>query len=695
MKASNISLGVTIGATLDKSFKASSFFANKTMNNLAQKSKSLKDKQSSILKYKDIGASLSTQKTKLTQAKTALAQLESQIVATTKPTKTMTNQFNKAQKKVEQLEGSVNKEKQALTNMGSALTKAGIKTHNLNITESRLAREITRVDKTMKRKAATMRIVSTGLKRIKYAALGTVGAMTALGAVGSKMVTSIGEHGDKVAKTADKLGLTTDKLQALRYAAERSGVSTQTLDMSLQRMTRWISEAANGTGEAKQTLEQLGLSAEELNNLKPDQALGLIADKLHSVKNASDRTRIAQKLFDSEGVALVNMLKDGSGALSDYEKQARKVGYVLDEKTLRSAEKNRDAFLDLSTTFKAVSYQVGAKLMPAFTEGFKQITTWMVKNKDVISQWLTKVIKLSITAMPKFIKAANSLGSALTTVATIANKVVNFLGGWAPVLTVVTTLVGIKFIGALTGATKAISIVSFAVKGLTTLFLTNPIGLAIAAIGTAVFLIYKYWQPITGFFANLWNGVKSVFTGFVDFCKNLWGAYTDQVSKNLNVVKSIFSNAWGVIKDSVKSVFDWIGTKINWFSDKISWMGDKIRGVLEYFGLAKAESKKTESYIKSNYHDNKAQFKTPQDEKLAVLAMQRSKQSPMKQAIAYREVANQSINNNNSKTSTNKTVNVTNQITISGNGSSQAQIAKAAHQGTQRALAFYDTEGGY
>ena len=93
----------------------------------------------------------------------------------------------------------------------NALTKAGIKAHNLNITESKLAREITRVDKTMKRKAATMRIVSTGLKRIKYAALGTVGAMTALGAVGSKMVTSIGEHGDKVAKTADKLGLTTDK----------------------------------------------------------------------------------------------------------------------------------------------------------------------------------------------------------------------------------------------------------------------------------------------------------------------------------------------------------------------------------------------------------------------------------------------------------------------------------------------------
>lgn len=35
----------------------------------------------------------------------------------------------------------------------------------------------------------------------------------------------------------------------------------------------------------------------------------------------------------------------------------------------------------------------------------------------------------------------------------------------------------------------------------------NPIGLVVAAIAGAAFLIYKYWKPIAGFFRGLWAGV--------------------------------------------------------------------------------------------------------------------------------------------------------------------------------------------
>ena len=55
---------------------------------------------------------------------------------------------------------------------------------------------------------------------------------------------------DSLAKTSDKIGVTTEALGGLRHAAELTGVGSDTLDMAMQRLTRRVSEAANGTGES-------------------------------------------------------------------------------------------------------------------------------------------------------------------------------------------------------------------------------------------------------------------------------------------------------------------------------------------------------------------------------------------------------------------------------------------------------------
>jgi len=69
---------------------------------------------------------------------------------------------------------------------------------------------------------------------------------------------------DSTAKMADKLGMATESLIQLRHAAKLTGVEAKTLDMALQRITRRTSEAAQGTGEAKDTLKEMGLNAQVL-----------------------------------------------------------------------------------------------------------------------------------------------------------------------------------------------------------------------------------------------------------------------------------------------------------------------------------------------------------------------------------------------------------------------------------------------
>lgn len=51
------------------------------------------------------------------------------------------------------------------------------------------------------------------------------------------------------------------------------------------------------------------------------------------------------------------------------------------------------------------------------------------------------------------------------------------------------------------------AIISFRAFSIT--LLTSPIGWIALAIGAVVFVIYKYWKPITAFFKGLWNGLKA------------------------------------------------------------------------------------------------------------------------------------------------------------------------------------------
>ena len=169
---------------------------------------------------------------------------------------------------------------------------------------------------------------------------------------------------DRLAKSGDKLGLTTKALSQFQFAAEISGVSARTFEMALQRMTRRISEAAMGTGEAKDAIAELGLDARALAIGGPEVALRQVADALRSVGSQSDRVRLAFKLFDSEGVAVVNMLKGGSAGLNALARDADRVGASFSRLDTAKIELANDALKRMRTLLMADLRQAAVALAP-------------------------------------------------------------------------------------------------------------------------------------------------------------------------------------------------------------------------------------------------------------------------------------------------------------------------------------------
>ena len=226
---------------------------------------------------------------------------------------------------------------------------------NLNIT-------IRAFDKTSK----ALSSASKGVRKVGGAVLSAKTAIVGLvGAAGFGALIKQGlAAGDSLAKTADKIGVTTEALAGMRHAAELTGVSTETMDMALQRFTRRASEAAIGTGEAQGALKELGINAEDLVKLPLDKQMEVVADAMGGLSTQSDRVRIAMKLFDSEGVALVNTLGGGSEALREMIAEADHLGLALSRTDTAQIEAANDAFTRAKGVITGLTNQFAVAFAP-------------------------------------------------------------------------------------------------------------------------------------------------------------------------------------------------------------------------------------------------------------------------------------------------------------------------------------------
>lgn len=169
---------------------------------------------------------------------------------------------------------------------------------------------------------------------------------------------------DVIGKTSAKLGIETEELTKLHHAAERTGVSIKTFNMALQRVVRRISEAAGGRGEALGAILELGLDPKQLAAVSPDEAFRKLAEAMQRVDNQFDRVRLSQKLFDSEGVALVNTLALGRKGLEAMGDEAQRLGRVLDSDAVKAVEAANDAMDDFKASLTAVGTGIALDLAP-------------------------------------------------------------------------------------------------------------------------------------------------------------------------------------------------------------------------------------------------------------------------------------------------------------------------------------------
>ncbi|ECI3850117.1 phage tail tape measure protein [Salmonella enterica subsp. enterica] len=203
---------------------------------------------------------------------------------------------------------------------------------------------------------------------------------------------------------------------------------------------------------------------------------------------------------------------------------------------------------------------VGLKLMPAIGELAQSITplvrqfsAWLRENPALV-QGLTKmvgVIWLFNEALNILKLGANLIASPFIRLIDIFLKVKTglALGGGSRALSVLKSFGnGAKSLATLLGRglVSGLKLVGQTFIWLGRALLMNPVGLTITAIAGAAYLLYRYWEPISGFFAEVWERIKTAFDGGI-----------------AGVTRLILDwSPLGLFYNAFASVLDWFGIEL-------------------------------------------------------------------------------------------------------------------------------------
>lgn len=194
--------------------------------------------------------------------------------------------------------------------------------------------------------------------------LALTGAAAAFGTFMKMTAASAAKTGD----VADRFGVAVESLQELRHAADMSGIGLENFDTAFRRFLRRSSEAARGTGAAKDAFAELGvaLTDNQKRMRNAEDIFNDVADAINKLKDPTNKLRLAFKIFDVDGAAMVKMFENGSAGIKAFREQARELGIVLSQDTVRSAQRFTDSLNLMGKLAEGFRNRIFAAVLPAF-----------------------------------------------------------------------------------------------------------------------------------------------------------------------------------------------------------------------------------------------------------------------------------------------------------------------------------------
>lgn len=436
-------------------------------------------------------------------------------------------------------------------------------------------------------------------------------AMATMANVLGKPITEMAQFGDVINHLSDNAN---SKAKDIVNVITRVGSDTRMLGLSekqsaalgstflsMGKAPELAAQAVKGmssaflqlkAGDHEKELKQLGFTTKSFAAAMNKDAQGAISSFIEKVKKMPKDKQypLLAKVFGKQYADDVLLLAQNTGEYNrqlgllqetDANGNLKYIGSMQREFENRS-NTTENKLTKLKSSLTEIATKIGNAFLPviaSFVENITPviygITEWVETNPQIMEWVLT--IGGGIGAVVGGLLTLHSTFSFVTAGLLPFLKLGKFLGGFlGNFLFSAISKLSLGF-GYLIGyIAKGAMMFGKAIFMMSRALLTNPIGLLIAGIAVAAYLIYDNWGKIGPWFAELWQTVSGAFS-------SAWSRITNFCSEAWTNISNFFTSGIGNI---TATILDWspLGLFQQVFSTVLSWFGIDVPSKFSDFG---------------------------------------------------------------------------------------------------------------
>lgn len=184
------------------------------------------------------------------------------------------------------------------------------------------------------------------------------------------MVKSAIYTGDALDEMSQRVGVSVETLSVWKPAAEQSGVSGESFEKGLRKLSTTMLEAATGSEDAARNFAAVGVEFKNQDGTlrATDQVLLDLAERFKTMPDGAEKTALAVQLFGKSGAELIPFLNQGRDGINELAAEMQALGVQMSSETAAQAGNFNDALDKLHLATQSIGNQIIASLLPALND---------------------------------------------------------------------------------------------------------------------------------------------------------------------------------------------------------------------------------------------------------------------------------------------------------------------------------------
>ena len=202
--------------------------------------------------------------------------------------------------------------------------------------------------------------------------------------------------GGRLTDLSARTGETAGKLLVLEKAFTNTGVSADSVGTSLNKMQKFMVDAAQGGQAQADALNRLGITMSELAGKTPTEQMAVFAQRIAGIQDPAQRAEAAMSIFGKSGGELLPILQNFSGELEAASGQLGSMPGVMDRsaKAFDSLGENMETINSKVMQFAAGFLEGALPALNKFTSALSGVDAagWGQATMDIVTRIADRLI---------------------------------------------------------------------------------------------------------------------------------------------------------------------------------------------------------------------------------------------------------------------------------------------------------------